>query len=268
MPSFWRRWLVGLGLLAGLAACTAPATPSPTGGAAPAASAVAPTATVAPARATPTVTPCPTPSPAPPTPTATPTPRPTPTVAPDAVGFTDALHDPIYCLNGKPALYLLPPELDLWHAAMRAEADPDQNGRCYFVVTVLFAAPLGDMRAAGGVEFYHPDAPLRQPPSRTWFFDNLGYVSLNFTWHAGRGQLETWAEKVFGGRWLKTQTIVGYTGRVDEEGRLILRIPCDAVQPGSTWIVAATGDKGTKCDVLGLGDDGRPALPLPPTPTP
>ncbi len=223
--------------------------------------------TTPPATATPAATATPSPPPTP-TPSATPTPRPTPTLAADAVGQTDDLGDPIYCQTGKPALYLLPPALDLWHAAMRAETDPGQDDRCYFVVTILFAEPLGDTRLAGGVEFYHPDAPRRRPPSETWFFDNIAYLSLNFLWSPRAQELDTWAEKVFQGRWLKTQTVVGYTGQVDDQGRLILRIPCDAIQPGSTWMVAATGEKGTKCDALGLDENGLPALPLPPTPTP
>ncbi len=218
-------------------------------------------------QATPTRTPSPTP---PPTPTRapSPTPRPTPTVAADAVGQTDALGDPIYCQTGKPALHMLPPGLDLWHAAMHAEIDPEQDDRCFYIVTILFAEPIGETRLAGGVEFYHPDAPRRRPPSTTWFFDNIAYVSFNFLWPPSTRELNTWPEKVFQGRWLKTKTIVGYTGEVDDQGRLLLRIPCDAVLPGSTWMVAATGEKGTKCDALGLDDSGLPALPLPPTPTP
>ncbi len=275
MDNGWRRrawWWLGM-LLWALSACQgegepAPthllATPSPSRAAA--ASTSLPTAAASP-RPSPTASPTATP-PTPPTPTATPTPRPTPTPQPNGVGYTDALHDPIYCLTGKPALYRLEPELDLWYASMVAETDPEQKDRCYFVVTVLLDRPIGPRRLAGGVEFYHPDAPRKQPPSPTWFFDNIAYVSFNFLWLPSLQELRTWPERVFGTQWYKTQTIVGYKGQVDEHGQLILRIPCDAVLPGSTWMVALTGERGTQCDALGLDEEGLPALPLPPTPSP
>ena len=151
---------------------------------------------------------------------------------------------------------------------MHAELDPHEDRKCFFVVTVLFAAPIGPTPFAGGVEFYHPGEPRLRPPSATWLFDNIAYLSLNFRWSPASNSLHTWVAKVFQGRWVDTQTIQGYTGHVDRQGRLILRFPCDAIRPGSTWMVAATGEKGTKCEALGLGEDGLPALPLPPTPAP
>ncbi len=258
--------VVVAGLILTLGAC-ARATPTPTTIPAP-----APRTTRA---ATPTPGPTPTPSPTPqptatptPTPSPTPTPRPTPTLGPNAVGATDTLHDPIYCSTGKPALYMLPPALDLWHAAMQAVTDPE-NEQCFFEVVILPAEPVGSTRFSGGVEFYHPEAPLRRPPNPTWFFDNIAYVSFNFLWVPGTGELRTWPERIYQGRWVKTSTIVGYTGTVDEQGRLLLRLPCAAVRPGSTWMVALTGEKATKCDALGVAADTQlPALPLPPTPAP
>ncbi len=274
----WPRsavWGIALLTAALLAACgsaarPATATRAPSAAAATRASGpqASPTSSASPPpSATASATPSPTAT-ASPMPTSTPTPRPTPTLVPNGVGHTDDLGDPIYCINGKPAFRWLPAGLDLWYAAMVAEADPDEEGRCYWVVTVLFAEPIGRTALAGGVEFYHPDAPRRQPPSKTWFFDNIAYLSLNFAWSPQDAALTTWAEKIYQGRWIRTRTITGYTGQVDPQGRLVLRIPCDAVRPGSTWMVAATGEQGTVCDALGLDENGLPALPLPPTPTP
>ncbi|NPA06022.1 MAG: hypothetical protein GXO54_01275 [Chloroflexi bacterium] len=217
------------------------------------------------ATATPTLSPSPTPTlTATPTATATPTPWPTPTPPPNGVAATDALGDGIYCSTGKPARFVLPPGVDIYHAAATASWPADEE--CLYHFVVLLAEPIGPTGFAGGIEFYHPEKPLRNPPSRTWYFDNLGFLSLNFRWNPERERLKRWADWVRFGRW-QDVALKGYRAWVDESGRLHVVVPCRYIPEGATWIVALTDAYGSKCDVLGLGDDGLPALPLPPTPS-
>ena len=269
MKGFRRVWWLGWALALALAWLGAGCQGSPA--AAPSATRPVMTPTPAPSRVTPTQppptsTPSITPTPsatATATATATPTPIPTPTPPPGGVAATDAIEDGIYCSTGKRARFVLPPEVDLYHAAVTVETT--EEGECVYHFVILFAQPIGENGFAGGVEIYHPDHPLREPPSRTWFFDNLGYLSLNFRWVPDAQRLKTWVTGVRFGRW-QDLALPDYRAWVDEQGRLHLTVPCDALPPGATWVVAATDPYNTKCDVLGLGEENLPALPLPTLP--
>ncbi len=201
---------------------------------------------------TPTITPSPTPSP-------TPTPRPTPTVGPRAVGFTDDLQDGLYCTTGRPALFLLEPSTDLFHASMERVQFDDEA--CFYRVRIVYDADLTGQTFRGGVEFYHPEEPVLDPPSETWYFDNVAYISFNFAKDGPRERLQLWVDRVQNNRWVRV-TVPEYRGYL-ANGVLVLEIPCELVREGSTWMVAATNPQLNKCDALGVRDD-RAALPLPP----
>ncbi len=252
----WPRLAMAALLLLGLWGCRRPgptSPPVPSEDVTPALRTLPATWTPAPT-ATPTLTATPT---ATPTVTPTPTPRPTPTPPPGGLGVTDALQDGIYCHTGRQALFLLPPTTDLYHASMERV---NEEGVCYFRVRILFGASADEGPIRGGVEFDHPDAPRLNPPSRTWYFDNVAFLSFNFRRDGPDKPLVLWVDTIRNNRWVEIQ-VPDYRGRV-EGGVLILDIPCEVVPEGATWMVASTTLDTKKCDLLGVEED-RAVLPLP-----
>lgn len=226
-------------------------TPAPT---------AAPTDTATPTAPPPTPVPQASPSPTPtltPTVTPTSTPRPTPTLPPGGVGQTDALQDGLYCATGRPALFLLEPTTDLYHASIERVRTGEV---CFFRVRIQYSEDLTGKPFRGGVEFYHPEEPVLNPPSETWYFDNVAYISFNFRKDGPRDRIELWVDRVQNNRWVRI-SVPEYRAYL-ANGVLVLEIPCDAVRAGSTWMVAATNPQLNKCDALGVQDD-RAALPLP-----
>ncbi len=252
MGVLWIWWLIS-GLLWGCQRQPVEEAASPVVDATPTLISLPPTWTPSPS-ATPSLTPTVTPTP---TPTATPTPRPTPTLPPQGVGATDALQDGIYCHTGRPALFLLPSTVDLFHASMERVT---VEGTCYYRVRILFDGSADEGPIRGGVEFYNPNVPLMDPPSRTWYFDNVAHISFNFRRDDPQGSLRLWVDTLRGRRWVEIR-VPDYQGRV-ENGVLVLDIPCEAVAQASFWMVASTNPELNKCDVLGVQED-RASLPLP-----
>lgn len=152
---------------------------------------------------------------------------------------------------------MLPETTDLYHASMERI---NEGGVCYLRVRVLFQASADAGPIRGGVEFYHPDAPLLDPPSRIWYFDNVAFLSFNFRRDAPDEPLVLWVDTVKNNRWVEID-VPDYRGQV-EDGVLVLDIPCEAVPEGATWMVASTTPDTQKCDLLGVEQD-RAALPLP-----
>ena len=149
--------------------------------------------------------------------------------------------------------------MDLFHASMARVESPEG---CFLDVRILFAAPVGDTPFRGGVVFFQRELPLLDPPSSTWYFDNVGNLSFNFGWKGqdAENPLYWWVDKALGDVWVDIN-VRGYKAFV-EGGELVLRIPCQAVREPATWMVASTNPQGNKCDALGVEND-QAALPLP-----
>jgi hypothetical protein len=183
----------------------------------------------------------------------TPTPEPTPTpvtvAGPPGIG--------VDCATGKATGTDLASSLAVTSVSASLPEPPID-----YIFTVRFGG-VDSVQSAfySALVLYDVSAPLLDPPTESWYFDNIGNVVYGFVYQPGLPD-NTFRAVVTDAGWQESKA-TQFRAQVNANV-LTIRVPAFEIPPGSHWAMALSDGDLVTCEAIGLGPDNLPALSLPP----